>query len=47
MAFGYLVVALIVVGMNVDKIPLIFGSVLQEAFNFEAILVDLPEARLL
>ncbi|WDL75511.1 alanine:cation symporter family protein [Helicobacter winghamensis] len=37
MAFGYLVVALIVVGMNVDKIPLIFGSVLQEAFNFEAI----------
>lgn len=37
MAFGYLVVALVVVGMNVDKIPLIFGSVLQEAFNFEAI----------
>lgn len=37
MAFGYLVVALIVIGMNIDKIPLIFDNVLQEAFNFEAI----------
>lgn len=37
MAFGYLVVALIVVGMNIDKIPGIFSHVLEEAFNFQAI----------
>lgn len=37
MAFGYLVVALIVIGMNLDRLPAIFGNVLQEAFNFQAI----------
>lgn len=37
MALGYLIVALCVVGMNIDKIPLVFGAVLEEAFDFEAI----------
>ncbi len=37
MAFGYFAVALVVVGLNVDKIPLIFSSVLKEAFDFSAI----------
>lgn len=37
MAFGYFAVALVVIGLNVDKIPLIFASVLQEAFDFSAI----------
>ncbi|MBX7490112.1 alanine/glycine:cation symporter family protein [Helicobacter turcicus] len=37
MAFGYLVVALCVIGLNIEKIPLIFENVLQEAFNFKAI----------
>lgn len=37
MAFGYFVVALIVVGMNIDRIPDIFSHILQEAFDFQAI----------
>ncbi|AAP78228.1 alanine:cation symporter family protein [Helicobacter sp. MIT 03-1614] len=37
MAFGYLVVALIVIGMNLEKIPMIFNNILKEAFNFQAI----------
>ena len=37
MACGYLVVAMIVVFINLDSIPSIFGNVFKEAFNFEAI----------
>lgn len=37
MAFGYLLVALVVIGMHIEKIPEIFGKILQEAFNFQAI----------
>ncbi|MGX3011450.1 alanine/glycine:cation symporter family protein [Helicobacter sp. 23-1044] len=37
MAFGYFAVALVVIALNMDKIPLIFGSVLSEAFDFRAI----------
>lgn len=37
MALGYLIVALYVVGMNIDKIPLVFSNVFQEAFDFRAI----------
>lgn len=37
MALGYLIVALIVVALNIEKLPMIFSNVLQEAFNFTAI----------
>lgn len=37
MALGYFIVALIVIGMNLDKLPVIFSDILQEAFNFQAI----------
>ncbi len=37
MALGYLIVALIVVVLNIEKLPMIFSNILQEAFNFTAI----------
>lgn len=37
MALMYLIVALIVIGMNLEKLPAVFSTILQEAFNFEAI----------
>lgn len=37
MALGYLIVALVVVVLNIEKLPMIFSNVLQEAFDFAAI----------
>ena len=37
MALGYLVIALIVIVSNIEKLPMIFSNVLQEAFDFTAI----------
>lgn len=37
MAFGYLFVALVIVGMNLGAIPSIFAEVFAKAFDFEAI----------
>lgn len=37
MAFGYLIVALIVVVLHFEKLPAVFSNVLQEAFDFQAI----------
>ncbi|MCI7586827.1 MAG: alanine:cation symporter family protein [Campylobacter sp.] len=37
MALGYLLVALFVIFSNIEKLPMIFSHVFEEAFNFEAI----------
>lgn len=37
MAIGYLLVALVVVATNFHQIPMIFGNVIAEAFDFQAI----------
>ncbi|MDY4803884.1 alanine/glycine:cation symporter family protein [Campylobacter sp.] len=37
MALGYLLVALFVIFSNIEKLPMIFYHVFEEAFNFEAI----------
>lgn len=37
MALGYLFVALFVIFSNIEKLPMIFSHVFEEAFNFEAI----------
>ena len=37
MALGYLLVALVVIFSNIEKLPMIFSHVFEEAFNFEAI----------
>lgn len=37
MALGYLLVALFVIFLNIEKLPMIFSHVFEEAFNFEAI----------
>nr|WP_321318604.1 alanine/glycine:cation symporter family protein [uncultured Campylobacter sp.] len=37
MALGYLLVALFVIFLNIEKLPMIFSHVFEEAFNFKAI----------